>query len=276
MKPVIMPFWSVRDDGRVYQKRLTTERIRASELSEKARKAGKASALIRHNRRAAGVGGKLPGRSNDAATDVQPELNPLYLPLSPDIEAAASSSSSASPAAAVSTEAKAREQPQSHERATVLEKPQVAERTDAEVAGSIPGTPVSAAAFSRILDTLGNPPSLLNLGRVATWVRQGASIEYDVIPTLAAVYRRQRQRDPSWTPSTLSYFDQPIANAVAARSQPMPAATRANGAMPGRRKLSVAEKVSLAKEWGLSNATADVKQQRAIAEGYGDVWIREE
>ena len=145
--------------------------------------------------------------------------------------------------------------------------------TDAEVAlNAAADQRLTAGDFAQIQHALGNPPALLNLGRVGTWLRSGADLQLDILPTLAAVLKRQRQRDPGWTPSTLTYFDQPVADALARRIAPQPAGNGAKAPGAPRRRLSIAEQVALRKKWGLENAPRSVVLARAAVEGMADIY----
>lgn len=81
-------------------------------------------------------------------------------------------------------------------------------------------------AIREAMDSIGawdNPNCRISGGRVLEWVRQGADLDHDIIPTLQAVIARSRAREgPDWLPSTMSYFDQAIADAIAAKTKPMP------------------------------------------------------
>ena len=76
------------------------------------------------------------------------------------------------------------------------------------------------------LDSIGawdNPNTHLTGGRVVEWMRQGADLDLDILPTLKAVTERRRKRDgPQWLPNSMSFFDQAITDAVAARTRPLP------------------------------------------------------
>lgn len=70
MRDTLLAFWTVGTDGQLRQKRLTQERLRAAEHAEQARRAGKASALKRHQTRSTAV-----------AATLQPPPNPTTTPL---------------------------------------------------------------------------------------------------------------------------------------------------------------------------------------------------
>lgn len=130
---------------------------------------------------------------------------------------------------------------------------------------------LTAERAEQIMAALDNPPNLLNLGRVGAWMRQGATFEL-ILSTLRAVAARQTDRDPSWTPSTLTYFDRPIADAIYQLTAPMPAGKasgRPNGSAPPHRRISVAEKIAWRKKFPAM--TTDELIAKAAAEGL--LWI---
>jgi hypothetical protein len=70
---------------------------------------------------------------------------------------------------------------------------------------------------SRKLEELLNRPNLFVFGRVDTWLKQGALPEeiLEICPRVA--------KQGFWRGSNLNYFDGFIADAIAARTKPMPA-----------------------------------------------------
>jgi len=68
-----------------------------------------------------------------------------------------------------------------------------------------------------------DPNCRINGARVLDWIRQGADLDLDIIPTLQAVIdKARRTQGANWLPSTMSYFDRPIADAIARRTNPLP------------------------------------------------------
>lgn len=61
--PVVMAFWTLGEDGRYRQRRLTQERLRAANLAHNARTAGKASALKRQETRSTSVQRGVNGKA---------------------------------------------------------------------------------------------------------------------------------------------------------------------------------------------------------------------
>jgi hypothetical protein len=81
-------------------------------------------------------------------------------------------------------------------------------------------------AIRESLDSIGtwnDPNCAISGGRVLEWVRQGADLDLDILPTLKAVTERKRKRDgPQWMPRSLVFYDDAIANAIASRTRPLP------------------------------------------------------
>lgn len=80
------------------------------------------------------------------------------------------------------------------------------------------------------LDSIGawDDPNLhIHGARVLDWQRQGADLDLDILPTLQSVLAKARRgrSDPAFMPSSLNFFDRAIADAIAARTRPLPAAT---------------------------------------------------
>jgi hypothetical protein len=73
------------------------------------------------------------------------------------------------------------------------------------------------AVGERVLALCGDSPNLLHYARVETWLGSGADPELDIFPTITAVVAKLGK-----APSSLNYFDGPIADAVARRTKPMP------------------------------------------------------
>lgn len=62
-----------------------------------------------------------------------------------------------------------------------------------------------------------NSPRLMVFGRVDAWLKSGADPELDIFPTLRRIAAQGR-----WNGSTLSYFDNAIAQSLADRTKPLP------------------------------------------------------
>ncbi len=77
-------------------------------------------------------------------------------------------------------------------------------------------------AERRVLAACGDSPNLVNLSRVRTWLTTGADLELDVLPAIALC---RSKKPPGWAPNNLSYFDGPVADALAQRTKPMPEMT---------------------------------------------------
>ena len=80
------------------------------------------------------------------------------------------------------------------------------------------------------LDSIGawdDPNCRIHGARVMDWIRQGANLDLDIVPTLKAVLSKARKRrdDPAFLPTSLNFFDQAVADAVAARTRPLPETT---------------------------------------------------
>lgn len=80
------------------------------------------------------------------------------------------------------------------------------------------------------LDSIGawdNPNLHIHGARVLDWIRQGADLDLDIIPTLQSVLAKARKSrgDPAFMPTSLNFFEQAIADALAARTRPLPNAT---------------------------------------------------
>jgi len=78
------------------------------------------------------------------------------------------------------------------------------------------------------LDSIGawDDPNLhIHGARVLDWLRQGADLDLDVIPTLKTVLGKARvsRSNPAFMPTSLNFFDRAIADAVEARTRPLPA-----------------------------------------------------
>jgi len=82
-------------------------------------------------------------------------------------------------------------------------------------------------AIRMALDSIGawdDQGCRLSGARVLAWLRSGADLDLDILPTLQAVIVRAREREgPNWLPASMAYFDKPITTAVAQRTNPMPA-----------------------------------------------------
>jgi hypothetical protein len=80
------------------------------------------------------------------------------------------------------------------------------------------------------LDSIGawDDPNLhIHGARVLDWIRQGADLDLDIVPTLKAVLAKARKSrgNPDFMPTSLNFFDQAVADAVSARTRPLPDAT---------------------------------------------------
>lgn len=71
----------------------------------------------------------------------------------------------------------------------------------------------------RLLGVADDPRWLGDWGRVAQWLADGADPDLDIYPTVRRVMERRKSQGP---PSSLSYFDKPVADAIARRNRPMP------------------------------------------------------
>lgn len=81
-----------------------------------------------------------------------------------------------------------------------------------------------------VLDSIGawSDPNLhIHGARVLDWLRQGADLDADIIPIVQSVLAKARRgrSDATFMPSSLNFFDRAIADAIAARTRPLPAAT---------------------------------------------------
>jgi hypothetical protein len=65
----------------------------------------------------------------------------------------------------------------------------------------------------------GDPRWTGSLGRVSQWLADGFDPDLDILPTVEAVMAKRGGRGP---PTTLNFFDRPIADAKARRVAPMP------------------------------------------------------
>ncbi len=74
----------------------------------------------------------------------------------------------------------------------------------------------------RLEEMLGRNPNIVNWSRLDVWLAAGCDPDRDILPAVAGVLAR---KPPGWCPSTLSYFDNPVAQAKADRLKPMPEAT---------------------------------------------------
>jgi hypothetical protein len=145
----------------------------------------------------------------------------------------------------------------------------------ARILPEVPPTGFSEA-IPRVLALLDNSPNMVNLSRLSAWLRDGADLELDILPTIAAVVARKRQTIPGWLPTRLDYFDGPVADAKAARLKPLPrgkpaSSGRARDATP-QRKLSVAERSALIAQWGLQRAGRAEIEAKVRAEGLSNAW----
>jgi hypothetical protein len=118
---------------------------------------------------------------------------------------------------------------------------------------------------------------------VSSWTRDGCDVKLDVIPTLKAVLARKRKAEPSWTPSTLKFFDQAVRSARDTRAALGPAKPPTNGTgemiLHGDWRdfryldsLSIANRVECMTAWGLMNAGKVEVLARADKEGLGVQW----
>lgn len=71
----------------------------------------------------------------------------------------------------------------------------------------------------RLIGVADDPRWLGDWGRVAQWLADGADPDLDIYPTVRRVMERRKSQGP---PSSLSYFDKPVADAIATRTRPMP------------------------------------------------------
>lgn len=69
------------------------------------------------------------------------------------------------------------------------------------------------------VETLLNSPKLMVFGRIDAWLKAGADPEIDIYPVLKRIAANGK-----WNGSTLSYFDGPVAQSIADRTKPLPAA----------------------------------------------------
>jgi hypothetical protein len=120
-------------------------------------------------------------------------------------------------------------------------------RLDPKEAAADAGEP---NAIRLALDSIGawdHPGCRLNGARVLEWLRQGAELERDILPTLKAVIDRARAREgPAWLPHSLSYFDKAVIDAVTQRTKPMPAPEISHGNRTANRprQPSYAERIA--------------------------------
>ncbi len=71
----------------------------------------------------------------------------------------------------------------------------------------------------RLIGVADDPRWFGDYGRVAQWLADGADPDLDIFPTIQRVMARRGSRGP---PGNLSYFDGPIADAIASRTKPIP------------------------------------------------------
>lgn len=79
-----------------------------------------------------------------------------------------------------------------------------------------------AVAQNRVLEAVGrkgDPNWLSDAGMTAAWLRSGADLELDILPTIRRIVAKRGAQGP---PSSLKYFNQAIADAMATRTQPLP------------------------------------------------------
>ena len=86
------------------------------------------------------------------------------------------------------------------------------------------------AISDRVLALLGNNPNIVNFSRIDAWLRGGADPERDIYPAIRAVLAK---KPAGWCPSNLTYFDNPVAEAIATRLKPMPEVTHEQSRIPG-------------------------------------------
>jgi uncharacterized protein YdaU (DUF1376 family) len=97
-------------------------------------------------------------------------------------------------------------------------------------------------ARDAVLDALGcrNDPNWFgDAGRVEAWLRDGADLERDILPTVKRIMAGRSE-----PPRSLKYFDRAIADAKASRESPLPAGQAKPGQQPA---LSGAEMLARAK-----------------------------
>jgi hypothetical protein len=70
-------------------------------------------------------------------------------------------------------------------------------------------------------------PAWLVAGEVLRWLDAGADPQADVLATVRRIHA-ERAGKPGWPPGSPAYFAQPIADAVAARTRPMPEARKSD------------------------------------------------
>lgn len=68
-----------------------------------------------------------------------------------------------------------------------------------------------------------DPNCRISGGRVLEWIKAGSDLDLDILPTLDAVMAKARAREgPAWMPTSMTYFDKPVAKAMANRTKPVP------------------------------------------------------
>ncbi len=104
-------------------------------------------------------------------------------------------------------------------------------------AAALPDVHPLFAATQAKIEAQFNSPTLTDFGQIDRWLKAGAVPELDIYPTLNALTARRREQDPRWLPRSLRYFNEAIAEAIAARSAALP--TSASNGL--RRGVSGAE-----------------------------------
>ncbi len=87
-----------------------------------------------------------------------------------------------------------------------------------------------AASVKQKVSEILNSPTVTMFNRVDAWLASGADPERDIYPTIAAGLKKVG------TVRSLSYFDGMIADAIAARTRPLPAGSAPRAASPKRER----------------------------------------
>jgi hypothetical protein len=100
------------------------------------------------------------------------------------------------------------------------------------------------------LDAIGawdDPNCRIHGARVPEWIRQGADLDIDILPTLRDVIAKARESEgPHWLPSSMNFFDKPISRAIARRTKPLPEGDLHHGETNQARSVGRAERIAAA------------------------------
>ena len=92
-----------------------------------------------------------------------------------------------------------------------------------------------------------DPNCRIHGARVPEWIRQGADLDLDILPTLRDVIAKARESEgPHWLPSSMNFFDKPISRAIARRTKPLPEGETHHGETNQARSVGRAERIAAA------------------------------